>query len=270
MLANYDFIRDVYYLGIGNNTIKSVDDKQFYKLRSREFNSALSFIRPLDSSNSLSLTGFYKIINHLKDSGKFLSVNQFPIDKEVFDKHNFAGAAIEYQYEKINDKVLPTKGLHISSAISYTNDLTAKNAYARFSGKAGFYLPVLPSVTLGVVAGAATVTGNPLFYELNKIGGGNSLRGYSRYRFYGKTSFYNQNELQWNFNVRGWLLNGKIGLLGFFDNGRVWQPGEVSEDWHTGYGGGLMIAPFKKLSVTATYGISKESKQIHLRVGRLF
>jgi hypothetical protein len=31
-----------------------------------------------------------------------------------------------------------------------------------------------------------------------------------------------------------------------------------------------MIAPFKKLSVTATYGISKESKQIHLRVGRLF
>ncbi len=270
LLANYDFVRDMYYLGIGNNTVKSVDDKQFYKIRSREFNSGLSLIRPLDSSNSISISGFYKIIDHLKDGGKFLLVNQAPIDPSVFDKHNLAGAGIEYLYQKINDKVLPTKGLRFSSAVTYATDLTDNNSYMRFTGNFGFYLPVLPSVTLGVKSGAATVTGNPRFYELNKIGGGNSLRGYLRYRFYGKTSFYNQNELQWNINVKSWLMNGKIGLLALLDNGRVWQPGETSDKWHTGYGMGIMIAPFNKLSVTASYGMSKENNLLHLRVGRLF
>ncbi len=65
-------------------------------------------------------------------------------------------------------------------------------------------------------------------------------------------------------------MNGKIGLLTFFDNGRVWQPGEISDEWHTGYGFGLMLAPFNKISVTASYGISKENNMLHLRVGKLF
>ena len=128
---------------------------------------------------------------------------------------------------------------------------------------------MLQSVILAVKLAGTTVSGNPPFYELNKLGGGSTLRGYSRYRFYGNTSFYNQNELQWNINVRSWFMNGKIGLLTFFDNGRVWQPGEVSRIWHTGYGFGIMIAPFNKLSFTASYGITKESTQLHFRVGKL-
>ncbi|HUS02149.1 MAG TPA: hypothetical protein VMY77_10505, partial [Chitinophagaceae bacterium] len=54
LLVNYDFVRDVYYAGIGNNTVKAIEDKKFYKMRTREFNSGLSFIRPLDSSNIIS------------------------------------------------------------------------------------------------------------------------------------------------------------------------------------------------------------------------
>ena len=130
-------------------------------------------------------------------------------------------------------------------------------------------MPLLRSVTLAVKAGGATVTGRPEFYDLTRIGGGSTLRGYLRYRFYGKTSFYNQNEIQCNILFKSWLMNGTLGLIGFFDNGRVWQPGEISSAWHTGYGFGLMIAPFNKVSVTACYGLSRESNIIHLRVGKL-
>ena len=269
LLANYDLVRDVYYVGVGNNTVKNIATKKFYKMRTREFNSEVGFTRPLDSSNSISISGFYKIIKVLKDEDKFISVNQVPIDPEVYDQHNFAGAKIEYLYDHINDKFIPTKGFKFSTSASYTNDLTAKNSYARFTGLAGFYLPLLRSVTLAVKAGGATVTGEQSFYELNKIGGGSSLRGHLRYRFYGKTTFYNQNELRWDINVKSWFMNGKIGLLTFFDNGRVWQPGEISNEWHTGYGFGFMIAPFNKFSFTASYGMSKENKLIHLRVGKL-
>ncbi len=153
LLANYDLVRDVYYEGVGNNTVIKIPDKQFYKLNSREFNSALSFIRPLDSSSSISVSGFYKSIRILIDNGKFVDVNQAPSNPSIYDRDNYAGAKIEYMYEKMNDKVLPTRGFHFTPSITYTTNITDNNSYVRFSGIAGFYLPLLKSVTLAVKAG---------------------------------------------------------------------------------------------------------------------
>jgi len=53
-----------------------------------------------------------------------------------------------------------------------------------------------------------------------------------------------------------------MGLLAFYDNGRVWQPGEISNTWHAGYGGGLILIPFNKVAFTGTYGRSKETTNI--------
>lgn len=266
--ANYDLVRDMFYLGTGNNSIKSFEDREFYRMRSREVNSGLHFIRPLDSNNTVTVSGLYRSIKILKDSGKFISVNQLTLDPSVYNPQSFAGMQVEYRYEKFNDNNLPTKGFHFSSAGSFTTGLKTSNSFARFTGLAGIYFPVLPNVIAVVRAGAATVTGHPPFYELNRLGGGSSVRGYLRFRFYGKTTFFNQNELQWHIKVKSWLMNGKIGFLGFVDNGRVWQPGEESNIWHNGYGFGVIIAPFNKFSITASYGMSPETNLVHLRVGR--
>ena len=72
------------------------------------------------------------------------------------------------------------------------------------------------------------------------------------------------------FDTRNFIFNGKIGLIGFFDDGRVWVSGEDSNKWHLGYGGGLMLAPFNKLSITAYYGVSEEGGLLHIRFGTLF
>ena len=65
-------------------------------------------------------------------------------------------------------------------------------------------------------------------------------------------------------------MNGKIGLNVFYDQGRVWNPNENSETWHTDYGAGLLLAPFNKLFANITYGISKEAKMINVRVYKSF
>ncbi len=39
------------------------------------------------------------------------------------------------------------------------------------------------------------------------------------------------------------LVPGEIGLLGFADTGRVWLKGEDSQRWHSGFGGGVWVAP---------------------------
>ncbi|MER3464170.1 MAG: hypothetical protein C4329_06900 [Chitinophagaceae bacterium] len=82
--------------------------------------------------------------------------------------------------------------------------------------------------------------------------------------------FYNNNELRWVFDTRNFLFNGKMGLLAFFDEGRVWQPAEDSRKWHTGYGGGLIIIPFNKAALTATYCISEEDRLLQLKAGLFF
>jgi hemolysin activation/secretion protein len=92
-----------------------------------------------------------------------------------------------------------------------------------------------------------------------------NLRGFRRDRFWGKTTFYNSNELQYLFDVKTRLFNGKFGLLGLYDQGRVWQPGESSDLWHSGVGGGILMAPFNKLAVSVSYAKSKEYGLIHLR-----
>jgi hypothetical protein len=70
--------------------------------------------------------------------------------------------------------------------------------------------------------------------------------------------------------LNGYYLRGKIGLIGFIDQGRVWMPGEMSHTWHVGYGGGLMVAPFNKISATVYYGMSEDDHLIHIRLGRFF
>ena len=66
------------------------------------------------------------------------------------------------------------------------------------------------------------------------------------------------------------MFNGKIGVIGFYDVGRVWYPGEQSNSWHIGYGPGVFISLFNKVTLSGTYGMSKEDHVISAYVGFFF
>jgi outer membrane translocation and assembly module TamA len=82
--------------------------------------------------------------------------------------------------------------------------------------------------------------------------------------------FYHNQELRMIFNVRNKVFNGKSGLVGFYDRGRVWQPGEDSDTWHAGYGGGVFLSLFNKIILSLSYGISKEDQVTHAYFGFYF
>ena len=86
--------------------------------------------------------------------------------------------------------------------------------------------------------------------------------------FGGETMFHNNNELQYIFNVENKFLKGKLGLLAFVDQGRVWKKGEQSDLWHYGYGGGIMVVPYHKLYFSVQYGISHERSGVHFEFRR--
>ena len=120
------------------------------------------------------------------------------------------------------------------------------------------------------IIGNSSILNNAQFYQHAIIGGPVNIRGFRAQRFWGKSSFYNQNELRYITNIKSRLMNAKAGLVAFFDNGRVWLPGEKSGTLHTSYGGGILIAPFYKISASVTYGISNESSLLQIGVNTLF
>jgi hypothetical protein len=58
-----------------------------------------------------------------------------------------------------------------------------------------------------------------------------------------------------------------VGLLSFYDIGRVWLKGEHSRKWHSAYGGGFYFIPFNLFVVSASMGFSGKEKLYNLTLG---
>jgi hemolysin activation/secretion protein len=265
----YDGSRRFNYLGTGNETVKQLADDPYYYLRTENI-YAETGIDKFFGNHNIGLNLYYDAVRVSNRSGDFMKQELVNLDKGVLDWQHFGTAGLRYTFSHLNDKIVPTAGIHFSTTAAYTKNLEVSKSFNRYSGNLGLYIPLFKLFSLFINTGAATLTGDPEFYQLNNIGGNITLRGYIRNRFYGRTTFYDQNEFRWIPNFRSYIFNGKLGLIALYDLGRVWNPGEVSDTWHYGYGGGLMLVPFNKISATIYYSVSKEDKVVNLRVGKFF
>jgi hypothetical protein len=266
LLANYDFVRWTNFYGLGNETPLTTKDLDFNRMRSREATGSIGFNQKAGNSY-FEVNGFYQTVKIINDVNRYTAKNISPVDSTVFNIRKFAGAAAGYSYSILNDAIVPTKGIALSGNVSFTQNVNeSSRSFWKYGANIQLYVPLVSKFSLAVSGGIQTVDGNPEFYQYPNIGGGQNLRGFQRQRFYGKTAFYNSNELRYISKFRSYILNGKAGLLAFVDDGRVWMPGEKSDIWHIGYGGGVVVAPFNFIFVDITYGFSKEGKLLQFRV----
>ena len=271
LYANYDQIRWINYFGVGNETERVNTGKEYrdyYRMRTRELYSSVSISRNFARYHNLNIGGFYQTYDIKQDSGRYVAEHPTNSNGEDYNWKNFGGGRIDYLYQKTNDPVLPTRGVRFLSSVSYTHDIEESDkSFGRFSSVLTVYIPLSKSFVYFLKTGGATIAGTPEFYQLNVLGGGQTLRGYRRFRFYGKTMFFAQNELQWIRPVRWNLFNGKAGFLVLTDLGRVWYPGEDSDKLHISFGGGVILAPFNRISVAATFAKSREDATANFRFG---
>ncbi|MEI6946291.1 BamA/TamA family outer membrane protein [Paraflavisolibacter sp. H34] len=265
--GRYDQALRNLYFGTGNET-KNTEEAPFYRLFTSELMGSIGLQRMFSRYHRLQLLGFYQSVKVL-DGKEEASIAKLlrPMDPSVFNRKHFGGGELSYLYRQVNQELVPTRGVDFLATASYTQNLQETDrSFYRYLGNLQFYLPLSPSFSLSVRSGGSTIIGDPEFYQLNWLGGGQNLKGYRRQRFSGKTVFFNNNELRFIRPVHNFLFNGQAGLVGFFDEGRVWQPGEVSDKWHYGYGGGLLLSFFNKLAGTVYYGLSEEGGRLHFRL----
>jgi len=266
LFADFDQVRWRNFYGLGNTNLIN-DDRNFNRVRSRELLFKPGVSRNLDHHSTVFLNGQFQSYDVLNDTDRVIAKIPTLNTGDVYKAKQFAGAELGYVYQNVDTKVYATKGIAFFAIADGLQNLnTTANQVFHYKGRLEMFQPITKKFGLRLSASAATLTGQPEFYQYNSLGGTNSMRGFQRDRFYGNTAVASQNEIRFLPDVRTRLFNGKLGIFGFYDVGRVWLDDEKSNDWHSGYGGGIVLIPFNKIAFSASYGVSKDDNNLHFDI----
>lgn len=273
--GGFDAIRWTNYFGTGNETTSPTKTNGYHRTLSREWLGDAG-LRLDAGKNHFEFACFYQRLKIKRDTGSYVARYFMSAYEDQLLPNNYGGIWLSYQFESVNDEIVPTKGFTGFAKGSYARNFDQDEFFQHYTVKLQSYLPLGNKFSIAVVAGGSTMVGSDKLlnsarvYEHAVVGGARTLRGYRMERFWGKTAFYNNNELRFITKLRSYLLNARAGLIAFFDDGRVWMPGENSNTIHTSYGGGILLAPYNQFCVMLTYGISPETRMVQLRVNKLF
>lgn len=114
------------------------------------------------------------------------------------------------------------------------------------------------------------------FKQQEGLGGAKTVRGIMRNRYVGRGMVVWNSELRWRVADFG-LLNRRFHAVvsAFFDQGRVWEEGfdlgNVFEDLHRGYGGGLRVGMGENFVAALDGGTSSEAGLgVYIGLGYLY
>jgi hypothetical protein len=250
------------YFGLGNNTVFENKATNYYRTESQRLYGGIGLERNFGKLHKVEMTMIYQSLKYKQMPGHFIS-NGVHIDPSIYHRKHFAGMEANYIYDHTKGNICPLNGFIVNFGTGFLRQLSDTGyTVAKVNATFAAFLPLSREFTLAMRAGGGTLFGKPDFYHLNRLGGNVQLRGYQRERFYGKSIAFSNNEIRWITNTKNYFFNGRAGLIGFYDIGRVWIPNEKSNKWHAGYGGGVVIIPFNKVTLTAMYGLSSEGDNL--------
>jgi hypothetical protein len=261
------------YFGMGNESVQKDTSISYYRVKASQLNLSPMFYRDLSKNLTIGFGTQYQYIAIDNTEGRFISQPEAKVAPSVFDISHYIAVKLYSKISTLDNNFNPGKGIRWSTEAGGYQRLGHETHFIKLNSDfAVFYTPVFLKVfTFATRLGGATNFGDFEFFQANTLGGTTNLRGYRRSRYYGRSSFFHNTELRFKLlDVNFYLFPGKIGLLGFYDYGRVWANGEKSELWHSGYGPGLWIQVYNKAAITATYGLTPASRFLNLQVGFLF
>ncbi len=220
----------------------------------------------------------YKYINVVSNTDKFISDADTLVASSDLKSQQFGGIWASYSFHQLDHETSPSKGWKWRSGAQWVQRMSASGDFIRLVSELSVYIPLEAIQTvIAMRFGGATLINDFEFYQANSLGGQEmtlydaNLRGYRRDRFVGRTSFYQNTEIRTSLaRLPNYILPFELGLIAFIDNGRVWQDGEESSRWHTGYGGGFTLSPTRSFIISITYDGSIENDFVIMHLGYRF
>ncbi|MEO0469621.1 MAG: BamA/TamA family outer membrane protein [Bacteroidota bacterium] len=268
------------FFGLGNNTGNEIrDDRDFNRLRYGQI-----FLYPAlkqsfrDDLHRILFGPFFQNTNLEFTQGRFAADTLASgLTADDFDTKNYGGLLLKYQIDGTDSKLVPRRGFNLDASVAFfQNLLVSDENFFQLMGEVSYYysLNFLSKTTLAMRVGGAANLGEYEIFQANTLGRRNNLRGFRAQRFAGDANFYHNTEARFDlFYWQNRILPMDVGLLSFFDHGRVWVEGETSNIWHYGYGGGLYLNFLKKVPLSVTYFFSdprENFQRLEFNVGFFF
>ncbi len=267
------------FFGVGNNTTfvnSGVQKIEYYRNVYTYLNVDASLKRKYGKwAASAGLALQYYNGDDDDNASKYLNVyNQQNPDEKVFNAQAYAGLIGQVVLDTRDKGTMAHDGILWSTTLTGTKEVNSSyHTYGQIKSEFSFYInPDKDSVLVFANrTGAGTTFGHAAFFQLLALGGAQNLRGFYDRRFAGKTEAYDNFEIRLKlFDFASYILPGTLGLVGFNDVGRVWQPGQSSNQWHDGYGGGFYFLPAQLILIQGVVGFSKEGFYPYISAGFRF
>ncbi|GAA3985369.1 BamA/TamA family outer membrane protein [Mucilaginibacter dorajii] len=255
------------FFGRGNETQfdKSGDYVRYYRTRfnTYQLDPAFRWKGTKGTSFSIGPSLQYYHYNAEDNVGRFInntslikSYDSLSVDKAKLH----AGVVAIFTNDKRNNKMLPTSGTYLNVKVQgYAGLNNNSKSYLQVIPEFGVYQSLGSAVVLADRIGGGVTAGKSAFYQSLFLGGEGNLLGYRQFRFAGQHMAYNNFETRIRLtNISSYILPGELGLMGFYDTGRVWIKEESSDKWHNGVGGGLYFEPAGLTVVQLLAGHSEE------------
>lgn len=268
------------FFGLGNESVFVNEDEKeisYYRNRYDLVNGDVRLYHSIGKHVTVStgIAGQFYTSRKASNANRFLHTynTAFP-EERVFDDRFYVGLVTAIEADTRKGGMLPHSGINWHTELTGMKPTNGKyKKYGKLTSDLSFYVPLIGDSTLVMAnrIAAGTTFGDPAYFQMMSIGGTQILRGYHTNRFVGKTAVYHNFELRLKlFDFTSYLLPGSVGLIGFNDVGRVWLPGESSNRWHDGYGGGVYIIPVELFLIQAVVGFSEEGTLPYITAGFRF
>ncbi|MGX1930982.1 metallophosphatase [Flagellimonas sp. 2504JD4-2] len=263
------------FFGVGNETEydKDLVDLDFNRTRIQRIGFAPSIVWKGRDGGSFYVKPLYESIEVEDTEGRFIST--IPEDASIFERQDYLGGEVSYQYGNKNDTSFPTYGFEFDLTAgfkSYIGDIDGiDNEFAYVSSSLDFDISLIPSNNLVLateLGGKAIFGDNFEFYHGATLGGVHSLRGFRNERFNGKYAYYQNTDLRLRLGrLKASFIPLKYGFTGGFDYGRVWVEDDNSNKWHNSYGASFWVSGLDAFTANLGYYNSTDGGRVVFVLG---
>lgn len=262
------------YFGTGNGTpINTEVDDEFYFVRNKKSEIEFGLIQNFNDLSNFGASIEFSRVKVENIDNRFIALES-DVNPDIYDSQFFAGLRLGYGFENYDSSLKPHNGIKFDVSLIGRKHLnSASNDNLVFDTRIQMYKSIGQNQRFiyGTRIGFRHVIGGSYFYQRGHIGGDQGLRGFRRDRFYGTTTFFHNNNLNFHIAQRreGSTAKHSYGLSLYFDHGRVWSDSDITQTWHINYGGGLFFSPLDVFVISGGIFISEEEPQYRIGVGWL-
>ena len=193
----------------------------------------------------------------------------------IYKGKSYLGGKFAIVINNLNSEIMPTRGViwntELSSMFGTNNN---SNQITKFTSDLTVYASLRDPAKLVAVLhfGGGHIFNNHYdYFQAFTLGANNYLRGFRKNRFSGQSILYQTTELRLKlFESKSYIAPGAVGLIGFYEVGRVWVKNESTHKWHNDIGGGFYYSPYNFAIISATIAHSPEDNLFNFSLGTKF